>query len=217
MSEIEIIQGDCLPIMRTFDDNQFDLVLTDPPYGIKADRGVGGFGSSPETARKYKDNWDSKPPSIATLDEVLRMSKQCIVFGGNYMPLPLSGKWIVWDKIGLMKFDNPFSDCELAWTNMSGNIKKYTFIQQGFVKDTNDKRYHPTQKPTELFAEIIKDFTKEGDTVLDPFLGSGTTAVACERMGRNCVGIEISEEYCEIARKRVQEEKDKMGLFKEIE
>lgn len=204
---MEIIQGDCLKVMRDFADKSFDLVLTDPPYGINADKGVGGFGSS-KTDKHYKGDWDSTTPVQEVFDEMLRVSRYAIVFGGQFFTdkLPPQGHWIVWDKKGNIDFDNPFGDCELAWTNLpKKSVKKYTVIQQGFVSEERD-RWHPTQKPVSLFSQILRDYTKEGDSVLDPFLGSGTTLLAAKQIGRIATGIEISPEYCEIARKRLEQD-----------
>ncbi len=193
--------------MKRFSDESFDLVLTDPPYGVGADSGVGGFGVSRDKARHYNDNWDTRP-SQAVFDEILRISKNAIIFGGNYFMdlLPVNGHWIVWDKTGGYAFDNPFSKCELAWTNLSQkSVAQYQCVQQGFVSEEKE-RWHPTQKPIKVMAAIINDYSKEGDTILDPFAGSGTTLVAAKQRKLNYVGIEISEKYCEIARKRLSQE-----------
>ena len=204
MSEQEIINADCLEYMRTLPDKSFDLVLTDPPYGIGADKGVGGFGSS-KTDKHYKDEWDSKTPPTEVFTEIMRVSKNAIIFGGQFFTdkLPPNGHWIVWDKKGSIDFDNPFGDCELAWTNLPRkSVKRYTVVQQGFVAEERD-RFHPTQKPTSLFLGILADYTTDESTILDPFLGSGTTLIAAKQLNRNAVGIEISEEYCNIARQRL--------------
>ena len=203
----KIIQGDCLEVMKEMPDKCVDLVLTDPPYGIGADKGVGGYGSS-KTDNHYKDNWDNATPNKEVFDEILRVGKDVIIFGGQFFTdkLPPNGHWIVWDKKGNITFDNPFGDCELAWTNLNKkSVKKYVCIQQGFISEERD-RFHPTQKPVKLFSNIIKDYCPEGGVVLDPFLGSGTTAVACKQLKRNFIGIEISEKYCEIARQRLRQE-----------
>ena len=200
----QIICGDCLEVMQGIPDNSVDLVLTDPPYGIGADKGVGG---GINRGRKYKDNWDIRPQK-KVFDEILRISKNAIIFGGNFFTdlLPVNGHWIVWDKVGEIKFNNPYSQAELAWTNYKKNIvKKYVIIQAGFIAKEK-KRYHPTQKPVELFGSILNDYTQKNDLILDPFLGSGTTAVACKQLNRRFTGIEISEEYCKIARKRLAQE-----------
>jgi len=196
---------DCLEGMQELADDSVDLILTDPPYGINADKGVGGFGSSPNSAKKYDDNWDNQAPTKELFDEILRVGKKIIVFGGNFFTdkLPIGKSWIVWDKVGNIKFNNPFSDCELAWTNFpKTSTKKYIIIQQGFVAEEKN-RVHPTQKPVKLFREIIKDNTNEGDIVLDPFIGSGTTAVACKQLGRRFIGFEISQDYVDIANNRL--------------
>ena len=202
----KIINGDCLEVMKELPDKSVDLVLTDPPYGINADKGVGGFGSS-KTDNHYKDNWDKKTPSKKYFNEILRISKNAVIFGGNFFTdkLPVNGHWIVWDKKGDISFDNPFGDCELAWTNFDKkSVKKYTIIQQGFISKER-VRFHPTQKPVELFSDIIRDYSEEGQTILDPFIGSGTTAVACQNLKRNFIGIEISKEYCKIAEDRLRQ------------
>jgi DNA modification methylase len=129
-----IIQGDCLEVLKTFPDKSMDLILTDPPYGIGRDKGTSGFGL--RERRQYSDNWDNAKLSGEYFKEILRVGKKIIIFGGNYFIdfLPVSGHWIVWDKVGMIKFQNPFSDCELAWTNLSLKIvKKYTIVQQGFI------------------------------------------------------------------------------------
>ncbi len=201
-----IIQGDCLEVMKQMPDKCVDLVVTDPPYGIGASKGVGGFGSS-NTDRHYEDDWDDKTPPREVFDELLRVGKLVVIFGGQFFTdkLPPNGHWIVWDKKGNIQFDNPFGDCELAYTNApKKSVKKYTVIQQGFVSKEKT-RWHPTQKPVELFASIIQDYLEDG-IVFDPFLGSGTTAVAAKQLGRNYIGIELSEKYCEIARQRLRQD-----------
>lgn len=201
-SKQEIICGDCLPIMRNYKDKQFDLVLCDPPYGIGADKGVGGFGSS-KTDNHYKDEWDARTPPAEVFNEIMRVSKKAIIFGGQFFDLPRNGHWIVWDKKGDIEFDNPFGDCELAWTNIDRkSVKKYTVIQQGFISEEK-VRWHPTQKPVTLFEQIINDYCEPTDTILDPFLGSGTTLLAAQTLGRVATGIEISADYAKIAQQRL--------------
>lgn len=203
-----IYNEDCLETMKRMPDGFVDLVLTDPPYGIGADKGVGGFGSSSHTARKYTDDWDSARPSAEYFNEILRVGKNVIVFGGNFFTdlLPVNGHWIAWDKVGEIKFDNPFGKCELAWTNSAKkSVNKYVVIQQGFIS-TEKERFHPTQKPVALFRQILEDYSNEDSLIYDPFMGSGTTARACKDLGRNYIGSEISKEYCEIAEQRLRQE-----------
>lgn len=183
--------------------NKADLLLTDPPYGINADKGVSGFGNT--KGNKYDDDWDSFTPEKSFFDMILEMPKNAIIFGGNYFTdkLPLGKHWIVWDKVGEIDFQNPYSDCELAWTNIAKeSVKKYTVIQQGFVAEEKEKRVHPTQKSVKLFAQIIDDYTDKGNIILDTFCGSGTTFIASEKTDRICYGVEISEKYCDVIIKR---------------
>ena len=192
-------------VQTLINGQHIDLMLTDPPYGIKADKGVGGFGTSPQTAKKYDDEWDDEAPSAEAFDALLNSADASIIFGGKYFTdrLPLGRRWIVWDKVGDIDFHNPYSDCELAWTNIDGNtVTKYTCIQQGFVSDENEKRVHPTQKPVKMLAEIIQDFSNAGDNVLDVFGGSGSVLMACEQTDRTCYMMEYEESYCDIIIKR---------------
>ena len=206
---IRLLHGDCLELMKNIPDGSVDLVLTDPPYGIKADKGSAGFGVA--KGRKYKGNWDSKIPPKEVFDEMFRIGKNVIIFGGNYFAhyLPPSKHWIVWDKKGDIAFQNPFADCELIYTSFNKVVKKIVFKQQGFITDSKDKRCHPTQKPTELVEMLIKEYSKEGNTILDCFMGSGTTGVACVNTNRNFIGIELDEGYFNIAKKRIEEAIDR--------
>lgn len=207
----EIIQGDCLEVMRGFAEKQFDLVLTDPPYGIKMDEGFegfegfGGFGEPIARKRYEEDDWDSERPTREYFEEILRVGKTVLVFGGNYFAdlLPQSSHWLVWDKLNTMP---TFSDCELIWTNSKRkSVMKYTFVWNGLI-GKESVRFHPTQKPLELLKKLIADYSDEGASVLDPFSGSGTTGVAAKALNRSFVGIEKSEKYCEIARKRLEQD-----------
>ena len=181
---VDLRLGDCLELMKDIPDGSVDLVLTDPPYGKKADKGTNGFGSAKN--RRYDGGWDSKRPSKEVFDEMFRIGKNVIIFGGNYFAdiLPPSNHWIFWDKKGDIAFRNPFADGELIYTTFKNPIKRIVFKQQGFITDSKDKRYHPTQKPSELVEMLIKEYSKEGDTILDCFMGSGTTGIACIRTGR---------------------------------
>lgn len=215
MPNITLMQGDCLELMKQLPDRSVDMVLTDPPYGKKADKGTNGFGSAKN--RRYGGGWDNKRPSKEIFDEMFRIGKNVIIFGGNYFAdmLPPSNHWIFWDKKGDVKFQNPFADGELIYTTFNRPVKRIVFRQQGFITDSKDKRYHPTQKPSELVQMLIEQYTAEGDTVLDCFLGSGSTGVACVNTNRNFIGMELDPQYFEIAKKRI-EEAERMGVQCEI-
>lgn len=213
---IEIICGDSLEVMRGFKDKQFDLVVTDPPYGIKAFATGKMGGVSPQHDLKWNKphntkyeptEWDYEIPRKEYFDEIFRVSKNQIIFGGNYFIeyLKNSPCWIVWDKTGDMTPNN-FADCELAWTSFKSPVKKILHRSKGFVRDEIEARLHPTQKPVQVMGWCIADYSEEGQTILDPFAGSGSTGVAAKQIGRDCTLIEISEKYCEIARTRLAQD-----------
>lgn len=184
-----------------------DLLLTDPPYGIGRDRGFGGFGGfgKPIARRQYVDDWDSETPKKETFERMLHLAKAKIIFGGNFFTdkLPVGKRWLVWDKHQTMP---TFSDCELAWTSISRtSIRKYDIEYNGLI-GKEKQRLHPTQKPIALFIAILQDYSNERETVLDPFLGSGTTLIACERLGRTCHGCEILPKYVDVICRRFYNE-----------
>jgi len=202
----KIICGDCLEVMKEIPDKSVDLVLTDPPYGINVIGGSKSFGSIGGSnivkANKYHPiiNDDIK----IDFTEIFRISKNQVIFGGNYFDLPISKGWIVWDKKTKNNWDDNFSDGELAWTSFKRPLKIFRYLYMGCLQEgKREKRVHPTQKPLKLIEYIVENYTNETNIILDPFLGSGTTAVACKSLGRRYIGIEISPEYCEIARRRV--------------
>ena len=210
----KLYHGDCLEILPELEP--VDLVLTDPPYGIKRDKGFGGatgFGGKGEviSRRQYFDDWDSKIPSEDIFNLVLNKARLSLIFGGNYFAhiLPQATHWVVWDKKNTMP---TFGDAELIWTNSQRkSIKIIPFEYNGLIGKERE-RVHPTQKPAALFVYLIEQYLK-GDAVCDPFFGSGTTGVACEELGRKWIGIEISEKYCEIAARRIEKETQQLRLF----
>jgi len=213
---ITIYHGDCLEIMPQL--GPVDLVLTDPPYGIKRDKGFGGFdGGAPIARRRYEDdNWDNKRPPKKVFDEILKMSKRVFIFGGNYFAdlLPQGTFWISWDKLNTMP---TFGDCELIWTNLKRySVRKVTYEYNGLL-GKEETRYHPTQKPKGLMKILISDFSKNIEIIADTHMGSGTTLVAAKELGRKCIGIEIEEKYCEIAVRRLAQEMLPFGSNKSLE
>ena len=201
----KLYNDDCLKYLKSLKDNEIDVLITDPPYGKKADKGTNGFGHSKN--RRYSDSWDSKIPSKEVFNEMLRVSKKVIIFGGNYFAhlLPPSKCWIFWDKKGDIAFKNPFADGELIYTNFTKPVKKIVFKQQGFITDSKDRRVHPTQKPSELMQILIENYTNENDIILDCFMGSGSTGVACINTNRKFIGIELDNNYFNIAKQRIEE------------
>lgn len=206
-----VIRGDCLEVMRGFADKSFDLVLTDPPYGIGADKNTRANKQHGNAAAPSKDygvgDWDATPPSREFFDEMFRISKNQIIFGGNYFGLAASPCWIVWDKDN---GTNGYADCELAWTSFNTAVRKVRHRWHGMLQENmgihKETREHPTQKPLNVMAWCIANYSKEGATILDPFMGSGTTLVAAKQLGRLATGIEINPKYCEVARGRLLQE-----------
>jgi len=200
-----IYNGDAMAGLKTLPDKSIDLILTDPPYGKRADKGTNGFGAAKN--RRYDGGWDSKAPPPELFKEMFRVAKNLIVFGGNYFSnnLPPSNCWIFWDKKGDTAFQNPFADGELIYTTFKKPVKRIVFRQQGFIRDSKDKRYHPTQKPTELVQMLLEQFSEPGQVICDPFMGSGTTAVAAAKTGRHYIGWEIDPGYFDVCRERLDE------------
>ena len=218
----KITHGDCLEIMKQLPDKCIDLLLTDPPYGISCDGGTYGLGVKPkETVKK---SWDSKIPEKIYFDEMFRVSKNQIIFGGNYFTkyLPPTKAWIIWDKIGSLQLQNNFSQCELIWTSFKAVTKKITFIQQGFINDDKDEnkfRFHPTQNPLRLFEMILRDYASpeasggEGVLIADFYSGSGTTAIACHNLGLDFIAVEKDEEYYKSSVERLKNVQAQFRLF----
>jgi DNA modification methylase len=206
---MKLILGDCLEIMKTLPAGSVDAVITDPPYGIGRDKGFGGLGGfrgagTPIARIQYSGDWDNVRPSKEYFDEVLRISKVALVFGGNYFSdyLPVGKHWVVWDKKQTMP---TFGDCELVWTNVHRNSVKWITREWNGLLGREENRDHATQKPLKIMIWLIENYTSPGDTILDPFMGSGTTGVACIETGRDFIGIEIDPGYFAIAEKRIKD------------
>ena len=202
MTTQTIINADCLAYMKTLPDKSFDLVLTDPPYGLGIDGQKESFATNPKQNRKAHKfmGWDNEIPSEEYFSEIFRVSKNQIIWGGNYFVAYLNEGhkgWIVWDK---GQHGLTMSDCELAYSSFNFPTRIFVFNRVEILKDG---AHHPTMKPKELMKWCIE--ISGAQTILDPFLGSGTTLVAAKQLNRNATGIEISPEYCEIARKRLEQ------------
>ncbi len=215
MSKVDLKLGDCLDVMRTMADNSV-VVVTDPHYGIGAAARDNQSRGNIAAARDYgcKD-WDNAIPKKEYFDEIFRVSREQVIFGGNYFTehLPPSSSWIVWDKDN---GKNDFADCELAWTSHKRAVRKIVWRWQGMLQENmanKDKRVHPTQKPVGVMKWIIENYTDENDVVLDPYMGSGTTGVACVKMGRKFIGCELDPEYFRIAEKRIEAAQGEFALF----
>lgn len=212
----EVYNIDCVEYMKTLPDKCFGLTIADPPYGVSYARGKNGWGVCDNRPKREDVNWDKEIPQKEFFDELLRVSEKVIIWGGNYFThlLPVSKCWIVWDKCNGTTNKSVFADAELAWTNMTKVVKMFHLRQMGFISDTKDgKRIHPTQKPTELYEWLIKNYAKEGDTIFDPMAGSFSSRIAAHRLGFNYVGCELNKEFFDKGCKRYKEEIMQQTLF----
>lgn len=208
-----LIQADCRDVLPLL--GKVDAVVTDPPYGINMDKGTRGCGydgfglGKKRTPRQYAGGWDGERPDAKLFNAILRAAPVHIIWGGNYFSdlLPVSQKWFWWDKLQTMP---SFSDGELAWTSLPGtSTKKFTYNGSGLLAKERE-RFHPTQKPVQLMKWCV-GFTT--GTVLDPFMGSGTTGVACSEIQRDFCGIERDPAYFDIACKRIDDAQRQGDMF----
>lgn len=211
----KIYNADCMDILKELPDKCIDLVLTDPPYGIGIAKNGTVGGNNCGAAKNYgKTDWDKSIPEKEIFNEILRVSKHQIIFGGNYFVeyLHNSPCWIVWDKNNT----GNFADCELAWTNFKSAVRKYRFTWNGMIQENmkeKEIRIHPTQKPVGLFQMILNDYSNENDLVLDCFSGSGTTAIACHNLNRRFICIEKDYDYWKASCERLKEHQSQLRLF----
>jgi site-specific DNA-methyltransferase (adenine-specific) len=217
---IRLIRGDCLSILPQI---KADIIITDPPYGVNLDtynksRGRGCKCQASDYPSIVGDNEPFDPSHLLGYNRV-------VLFGANYYAdkLPPSSGWVVWDKLnGLTsKRDwgfNDNADCEMIWTNVNEPCRLVRHRWMGMLKDSErrERRVHPTQKPVELMRLLIEHYSKPGDVICDPYMGSGSTGVAALRSGRSFIGIEISTDYMLIAKRRIDAEKQRTVLFKAI-
>ncbi len=205
---VELILGDCLEVMRGIPAGSIDAVVTDPPYGIGEHGGACRTRGRPGYSKHENRGWDNERPSPAVFSAILGCAETVVIWGGNYFAdlLPPSMGWLYWRKL----MGGDFSDGELAWTSCNSALREYTKCPKGMDKQ------HPCQKPVELMKwcmERVKIPT--GATILDPFMGSGTTGVACVQTGRNFIGIEIDPTYYAIAERRIAEAQLQMPMVME--
>jgi len=206
----DLYLGSCLDIMPEIE--QVDLVIADPPYGLKENAyRVANRGKLAKTTNYGNFDWDSKPASKEEIKAIIAAGKKAIIWGGNYFNVEPARGWLVWDK----QNSGNFADCELAWTNLKMSVRIFRFMWNGMLRQGEARgkaRVHPAQKPVELMMWCLS-FAPNAKLILDPYLGSGTSAIACEILGKRWIGIEISEEYCEIAAKRIEAEASQLKLF----
>lgn len=207
--------GDCRDILPTLP--KVDAVVTDPPYGIGADKGaaVGGTDASGRYVRRpkqYEGGWDDERPEDALIAAVVAAGKTVIIWGGNYFAdaLPRGGRWLFWDKLNSMP---SYSDGEIAWTNIPGvSVKKIEQCNNGLASLQDGGRWHPTQKPERVMRWCL-GFVPDARMIMDPFMGSGSTGCAAVVLGRDFIGIEREPKYFDIACKRIEQTQRQGDLF----
>lgn len=203
-----IYNQDCMKAMKDMSDNQFDLAIVDPPYGLKRlQKGslrLGGIKGN----YVNKLSWDIKPKDIF-FEELIRVSKNQIIWGANNFVLPPTEYFCIWNK--KQTVDN-FATAEYAWVSM-GLKKPAKIFEYSIHKHNHTNKIHPTQKPVALYEWLLMNYAKEGNTILDTHLGSGSIAIACHNLGFDLTGYEIDKEYFEAATKRIQQHKQQGRLW----
>ncbi len=210
-----IIHADCMDVMRDIPDKYFEMAIVDPPYGINMDGGKIGGDNKGRATDYIKKTWDKKAPEDEYFVELLRVSKNQIVFGANHFisHIPFDSPcWVVWDK------DNTgnFADCELAWTSFKSAVRKYEFRWNGMLQGNmanKETRIHPTQKPVALYRWLLQNYAKPGDKIIDTHSGSGSCAIACHLEHHDFLAIEKDADYHAASVKRLDEVRAQGRLF----
>lgn len=201
---IEYFNEDCMTGMARYPDKYFDLAIVDPPYGIER------FKSGGSHVNKYGSSdglWNNSKPSKSYFDELFRVSKNQIIWGGNNFELPTSEYFIVWQKSNALNFS--FAMCEQAWTN----VKKPAKLFVHFHASETETRIHPTQKPVALYKWLLTNYAKPGDLILDTHVGSASSLIACYDMGFDAVGFELDEDYYNESKKRLERHMRQISIF----
>tara|TARA_R110001632_G_scaffold111299_1_gene222019 strand:+ start:1217 stop:1819 length:603 start_codon:yes stop_codon:yes gene_type:complete len=200
---MKITNEDNMQLMARYEDNHFDLAIVDPPYGLGKKIYSGG-GDKCKFHKLFGENkWDDNTPDQSYFDELFRVSKNQIIWGGNYFDLPPTRTIICWDKL---KGDNNFSMWEMAWTSFDSPAKIFKNTSMG-------DRIHPTQKPIRLYEWLLIKYAKEGDKILDTHLGSGSIAIACHNLGYDLTACELDKEYYKASIKRINQHKAQLRLI----
>lgn len=203
-----LYNADCRDVIPSL--GRVGAVVTDPPYGLKESQGKNKSRDGLAKATDYGSKaWDNEPCSKAEIDLMRGHSDWQIIFGGNYFEVPPSSCWLVWDKNNT----GDFADAELAWTNLPGAVRLIQWTWNGMIRKGTDERVHPTQKPLGVMLWCLERLPDAVETVLDPYMGSGTTGVACKRAGKAFIGVERDPEYFDLACARLEKENMQTELF----
>jgi site-specific DNA-methyltransferase (adenine-specific) len=209
---LDLRLADCMDVMREAPDNHWDLAIVDPPYGINVGQmnlGTGKGKRCPKIEnRKWKPKaWDASSPKQSYFDELFRVSRRQVIWGGNYFTLPPSQYFAIWDKGEGMR-GRSFAEGEFAWVSDGGTRIKT-------INPADKDRIHPTQKPVKLYDWLLANYAKPGDRILDTHMGSGSIAIACHFRGHPLTACEIDPEYFAAAKARIERETAQLTLFTE--
>ena len=221
---INITNEDNMQLMSRYEDNHFDLAIVDPPYGINYDgnttiKGKAGKANTFSNKQHHeKKEWDNERPSLKYFNELQRVSKNQIIWGGNYFAdlLPSKKGWIYWDKKITNANNKNYSDGELAWTSFNCILRKFTYDWIGFGYLNNpqrQKKIHPTEKPIKLYEWLLMNYANKGDKILDTHLGSGSIAIACHNLRFDLTTCELDKEYFDAAIKRIKQHQSQLRIL----
>ena len=212
---LDLRRADCMDLMKDFEDNHFDLAIVDPPYGINHSSIAGKqsgqkYGNAAAAKGNYEEkDWDRLPPEPRYFLELMRTSKEQVIWGANHFSSSFSSSssgWIFWDKdTGA----NGFSDGELAFTSYQKGLRKFCYTWNGMIQGNmkeKERRIHPTQKPVQLYKWLLTNYAKPGQRILDTHMGSGSIAIACHYFGAHLTACEIDEDYFRSACERIERE-----------
>jgi len=203
---MKITNEDNMVLMARYEDNYFDLAIVDPPYGLGKKLTSGGGSHLKFKNHKEIENWDVVP-SPEYFKELFRVSKNQLIWGGNYFNLPPTRGFSIWDK---QQSVPNFSACEFCWSSIDTPSKIFRYRQAGFM---GEKKIHPTQKPRKLYEWLLYTYAKEGDKILDTHLGSGSIAIACHNRKFDLTACELDKDYYEAAIKRIDQHKRQLTMF----
>ena len=217
---MKITNEDNMELMARYPDKYFDLAIVDPPYGINIQKMNYTQSTKGGVAKRNNyssiTDWDSNIPKQEYFNELFRVSKNQIIWGGNYFNLPLTKSWIIWDKKTEDKYSNDFADCEMAWNSFDKPAKIVRYLWSGMLQpDMKEKqiRIHPTEKPYQLYKWLLDKYAKEGNKILDTHLGSGSIAIACHDYKFNLTACELDKEYFDKAMQRINNHMAQQKLF----
>jgi site-specific DNA-methyltransferase (adenine-specific) len=205
---MKLTNEDNMLLMSRYPDKYFDLAIVDPPYGIGASEMTMGSGKNKKYTKGKK--WDNETPNKDYFNELVRVSKNQIIWGGNYFDLPLTKSWIFWDK-GIYG-DCDFADGELAWTSFKKVLRVAQIRYKGFL-GADLHRIHPTQKPVKLYKWLLQNYANKGDKILDTHLGSGSIAIACHDLGFDLTACELDTDYFNASIKRLTDHQKQLKLL----